>query len=212
MLFVLCLILFLILLPFNIILLFTKTVSRFNFVTKFKPLLDAYQGPYKIELYYWTGLQLMLSLSSLDSKINFTTGLIIIGITDAFRAYRKPFKCSIKNFQDSLLTINLLSLYTFALSFNRNETRKISVDILISLAAVQFILIVFYHIFVYAHGGIIQKTAMSMLHTLHRWMDRFYKKPQACDQQFKLHLYCDIPEVTHNYHEYQEPLIGQEYS
>ena len=216
-LFVVCLILFLILLPFNIILLFTKTVSRFNFVTKFKPLLDAYQGPYKIELYYWTGLQLMLrtiffGLSSLDSKINFTIGLIIIGITNAFRAYRKPFKCSIKNFQESLFTINLLSLYTFALSFNRNEISKISVDVLISLAAVQFMLIVFYHIFVYAHGGIIQKTAMSILHTLHRWMDRFYKKPQACDQQFKLRLYCDIPEVTHNYHEYQEPLIGQEYS
>ena len=214
-LFVVCLILFLILIPFNIILLLTKTFSRFNIVTKFKPLLDAYQGPYKIELYYWTGLQLMLrtiffGLSSLDSKINFTTSLIILGITNVVHAYCEPFKSSIKNFQESLFIINLLSLYTFALSFGQNEIKKISVDILISLAAVQFILIVFYHIFIYAHGGIIQQTAMSMLHALYRWMDRFYKKPQACDQ-FKLHLHCDIPEVTHNYHEYQEPLIGQEY-
>ena len=59
-LFVVCLILFLILVIFNNILLFTKIFSRFNIVTKFKPLLDAYQGPYKFELYYWTGLQLML--------------------------------------------------------------------------------------------------------------------------------------------------------
>ena len=216
-LFVVCLILFLILIPFNIILLFTKTVSRFNIVTKFKPLLDAYQGPYKIKLYYWTGLQLMLrtiffGLSSLDSKINFTTGLIILGITNAVHAYTKPFKNSIKNYQESLFMINLLSLYTFALLFGQNEINKTSVDILISLAAVQFILIVFYHVFIYACGGNIQKTTMSMLHTLYGWMDRFYKKPQACDQRFRLHPHCDIPEATHNYHEYQEPLIGQEYS
>ena len=216
-LFVVCLILFLVLIPFNIVLLFTKTVSSFNIVTKFKPLLDAYQGPYKIKLYYWTGLQLMLriicfSLSSLDSKINFTTGLIILGITNAVHAYSKPFKSNIKSYQESLFIINLLSLYSSALSFGQNEINKISVDILISLAAIQFILIVFYHIFIYACGGTIQKTAMSMLHTLYGWMDRFYKKPQACDQRVELHLYCDIPEVTHNYHEYQEPLIGQEYS
>ena len=216
-LFIVCLILFLILIPFNIILLFTKTVSRFNIVTKFKPLLDAYQGPYKFELYYWTGLQLMLrtiffGLSSLDSKINFITGLIILGITNVVHAYSKPFKSNLKNYQENLFIINLLSLYTFALSFGQNEINKLSVEILIILAAVQFILIVFYHIFIYAHGGAIQKTAMSMLHTLYRWMGRFYKKPQVCNQQFELHLRCDIPEVTHNYHEYQEPLIGQEYS
>ena len=41
-LFIVCLILFLILVPFNVILLFTRTLSRFRFVNKFKPLLDAY--------------------------------------------------------------------------------------------------------------------------------------------------------------------------
>ena len=46
-LFIVCLILFLILLPFNVILLFNRTLSRFKFINKFKPLLDAYQGPYK---------------------------------------------------------------------------------------------------------------------------------------------------------------------
>jgi len=55
-LFVMCLGLFLILLPFNAILLFTKTLSKFKLVSKFKPLLDAYQGPYKLNFYYWTGL------------------------------------------------------------------------------------------------------------------------------------------------------------
>ena len=216
-LFVVCLILFLILIPFNVVLLFTKMVSRFNIVTKFKPLLDAYQGPYKIKFYYWTGLQLMLrtiffSLSSLDGKINFTTGLIILGITNVVHTYSEPFKNRIKNYQESWFIINLLGLYTFTLSFGENDINKISVEILVTIAAVQFVLIVLYHIFIYACSGVIKKRAMSMIYTsygiLAGWMIRCYKKPRAFNQQ--LH-HCNIPEVTYNYHEYQEPLIGQEY-
>ena len=219
-LFIVCFILFLVLVPFNVSLLFTKMVSRFNVVTKFKPLLDAYQGPYKIKFYYWVGLQLMLrtiffALSSLDSKINFTTGLIILGITNVIHAYSEPFKSNMKNYQESLFIINLLSLYTFTLSFGQNDINKISADILITLAAVQLVLIVLYHIFHHACSGAMQKTAISMLYTLYsmlaRWMDRCYKKPKALNQNFELHHNRDIPEVTYNYHEYQEPLIGQEY-
>ena len=58
-LFIVCLILFLILVPFNVILLFTRPLSRFKFINKFKPLLDSYQGPYKDKFYYLTGLQLL---------------------------------------------------------------------------------------------------------------------------------------------------------
>ena len=59
-LFIVCLILFLVLVPFNVILLYTRTLSQFQFINKFKPLLDAYQGPYKYMFYYWTGLQLLI--------------------------------------------------------------------------------------------------------------------------------------------------------
>ena len=58
-LFIVCLIFFLTLVPFNVILLFTRILSRFQHINKFKPLLDAYQGPYKDKYYYWTGLQLL---------------------------------------------------------------------------------------------------------------------------------------------------------
>ena len=46
-LFVTCLVLFIILIPFNISLLFTRYLSRFGLVNSFKPLLDAFQGLYK---------------------------------------------------------------------------------------------------------------------------------------------------------------------
>ena len=84
-LFILCLILFLILMPFNIILLFTRTLSRSRFINKFKALLDAYHGPYKDKYYYWTGLQLLIrvvffGLSSLDRNINLIVSTILLAI------------------------------------------------------------------------------------------------------------------------------------
>ena len=60
MLFTVCLFLFLVLLPFNIVLLFTRILSTFKFINHFKPLLDAFQGPYKDKFYNWTGIQLLL--------------------------------------------------------------------------------------------------------------------------------------------------------
>ena len=45
-LFITCLLLFLVLIPFNIILLFTRYLLRFKTVYQFVPLLDAFQGSY----------------------------------------------------------------------------------------------------------------------------------------------------------------------
>ena len=59
-LFIVCLVLFIILLPFNAVLCFTKSAMRLRLVNHFKPLIDAYQGPYKFKYYYWTGLQLVM--------------------------------------------------------------------------------------------------------------------------------------------------------
>ena len=43
-LFIACLVLFSIMIPFNVILIFTRFFFRFKLVSKFKPLIDAYQG------------------------------------------------------------------------------------------------------------------------------------------------------------------------
>ena len=100
--------LFLILIPFNVILLFTRTLSRFKFITKFKPILNAYQGPYKVKLYYWTGLQLVIrtiffGLSSLDRKVNLVTGIILLSILGEVHGIMHPFINQIKNYQELVL-------------------------------------------------------------------------------------------------------------
>ena len=95
-LFIVCLILFLILVPFNVILLFTRTLSRFRFINKLRPLLDAYQGPYKIRYYYWTGFQLgiravFFGISTFDRNVNLTVSIILFDILGGIHGTVQPF-------------------------------------------------------------------------------------------------------------------------
>ena len=55
-----CIIMLVILLFFNLLLLFARKLSHFKVINTFKPLLDAYFGPYKDKFYYWTGLKLLV--------------------------------------------------------------------------------------------------------------------------------------------------------
>ena len=214
MLFSVCLILFLILIPFNVILLCTRVLSRFNYINKFKPLLDAYQGPYKVKFYYWTGLQLMtrtvfFGLSSLNNDINLPISITILSINNVVHTCSKPFKSKVKNYQESLLILNLLVLYTFAVSSAVNDINTIAVNVMITITFTQFSLVVIHHIIVYGCSGVIKKRLLSLYHdVLAGLFSKSHKKSQ--DKQIELY-HCNIPEVTYNYHEYQEPLIGQEY-
>ena len=60
MLFITCLLLFLILIPFNFVLLFTRYLAWFKIVCCFKPLLDAFQGSYKYKYYYWIAVNILV--------------------------------------------------------------------------------------------------------------------------------------------------------
>ena len=59
-LFITCLVLFLLLIPFNITLLFTRYLLRLRLINHFKPILDAFQGSYKDKHYYWVALHITL--------------------------------------------------------------------------------------------------------------------------------------------------------
>ena len=211
-LFIVCLILFLILVPFNVILLFTRMLSRFRFITKFKPLLDAYQGPYKDKYYYWTGLQLLIravifGISSLDGNINFTVSIILFGIIGVIQAIVHPFKMNYKNYQELILTINLQGLYAISL-YNTNATAVI--NIIITMAAVHFIFIITYHMITYLYGGVIRNKIQLSVSTLTGWIIRLHNKSQPQQFQLQDNIRDNIPEVAFNYREYREPLLGQD--
>jgi len=115
-LFTVCLIIFCILIPFNMILIFTRKFSNFKAINHFKPLLDTYQGPYKNKYYYWTGLQLLIravfyGLSALDKNLNLKLCALVMLIMILLHEKLSPFKSTTINNIEFCLLINLLMLF-----------------------------------------------------------------------------------------------------
>ena len=210
-LFIVCLIFFLILVPFNVILLFTRTLSRFRFINRFKPLLDAYQGPYKIKFYYWTGLQLLIrvvlfGMSSLDRKINIAVSIIIFGTIIAILGMVQPFKTKYKNYQEVILLLNLQGLYVSSL-YGQGTTSAIAVQIIITMAAIHFIFIITYHMVTYVCGGVIRNKIQLSVNTFIGRFTKLHRKSQPQQFQLQDNIYVYIPEVDFNF---REPLLAQD--
>ena len=96
-LFIARLILLIIIILFNVVLTFTRILSRHRTINYFKPLLDAYQGLYKNRHYFWPGLQLLIraiffGLSTLDKNINLAIGLVLLAAMLGIHGYIRPFK------------------------------------------------------------------------------------------------------------------------
>ena len=208
-LFITCLVLFAIMIPFNIVLIFTRFFLRFRLVNKFKPLIDAYQGPYKDNCYYWVGLQLVmravfLGLSSLSQNVNLKIVIILVSILTGIHGLLCPFKNKAKNYQEFIWLMNLQVLHV--LSFN--ITNMTYVNILITIAMVHFTTIAFYHIITYTRIG--RETSNYIIHAfLNVYMIMSKIKllrskdiSIASDREMN-----EIPDVTYNYHEYREPLV-----
>ena len=209
-LFIVCLAIFIFLIPFNITLLFTRTLSRFKIVNYFKPLLDAYQGPFKIKFYYWTGLHLVMKavffgLSALDKNVNLLIGSMILFAIVAFVGYTCPYKNWFQNCNEMILLFNIHAQYVLILS----SQSTIAINVMIALAAVQFIFIMIYHIFTYTPAEAIKnkmKHCVSVLANI-----KFRKRSTA--NVIYLHDISyrnKIPDITYDYSEYQEPLVGED--
>ena len=199
-LFTTCLLIFLLQVPFSIILLFNRPLQRFYCINKFKPFLDAYQGPYKDKFYYWTGFQLVirvvfLGISTLSTTVYFKVSNFIIAIMCAMTGMVHPFKSKYQNYQEQLIFLNLQTLHIFSL----NNTNMNIVHVVNTTAAVHFALIVLYHIITYMCGGVIRYKIQQSVKTVKRWVTN-----RSTVQSLEL---CNVPEVTFNYREYREPLV-----
>ena len=212
-LYIICLIVFIILLIFNTLLLFPRTLSQWKFINYFKPLLDAYFGPYKPKYPFWIGLQLLIrssffGLSALSRNISsLCGGTVLVGILLCTQGVLHPFKSRYKNFQESLVLLNLLAVYVTAL-YNEYENSKyklLIIRLLIINVLVYFIVIIFCHCIMLMYGDIIKKKANKMKQVL---MKKFAKK-QTCSKSLHLEqLSCRIPDVAFDYKEFREPLVA----
>lgn len=211
-LFIICLILFLLLIPFNITLLFTRILSRFRIVNYFKPLLDVYQAPYKDTFYYWTGLHLVIkavifSISALDDTTNLTISIIVLCAMVGFVGYICPFKHRLQNLQEIILLLNLNTLFVFILS----GQKVIFIHTMVALVVIHFIFIVIYHIVNYTLRATFKSKVKLFIIFTFTMMTRKLRRINSSKNKVITPYRNEIPETTYNFSEYQEPLVGEDY-
>ena len=213
-LFIVSIILFLILLPFNFILLFTRTLSCLRFITTFKPILDTYFGPYKDSAYYWTGLLLLIRgivyvLLVLDGDLRLVIISVLFGGLLYLHTTVKPFKSRFHNIQECITILNLLTVHV-ALLYKKNLVGLKIAKVLISVGVIYFILAIVYHCCMYRCNN--------KIHTSIEWLTckvynikgikrlchklRHLNTPQSNE--------LEITDASYNYQEFQESLIALE--
>ena len=207
-LFVTCLIIFLILLPFNILLLCTRSLMRFKFISSFKPLLDTYFGPYKDKFYYWTGLQLLLraiffGLSTLDPDVNLTCSAILLGILLCACGYVQPFKSWVKNVQESVILLNLHILYVTTLYNDTRSKEKISVAwCIVSLVLIYFTIFIIWHCLMSLCSRRVKRSKSYIILALISKMFNIKQSNEPIDMESIQN------NTSRNYEEFQESLIA----
>ena len=202
-LFIVCLTIFLIQVPFSIVLILNRPLRRFRYINKFKPLLDTYQGPYKNEFHYWTDFHLIirvvfLGISALNHNAKVLVGVISVSFVCTVTGIAHPFKHKFQNYHEILLFLNLQILYIFVL----NDSSVTATNTVVTMAAVHFTLIVMYHIITYMCGGVIRNKIQQGVNTIGRWSTNRAKT----GQRFEL---ANVPEAF-NYCEYREPLVAED--
>ena len=204
-LFITCLVLFLILIPFNITLLFTRSLSRFRVVNHFKPLIDAFQGSYKDKYYYWVAVHMIFrsiffSLYAFQVKLRLILATIILVIFTGYYGYFKPNISKIVTFQELSTLINLT--ITYAVSIQEDEKIfSIITNVMMSLVFLQFSTIILCHFLVYTfHCSFAIKEKLMILFT----------RKKSNHSSFNVAL-LDIPERTYNYSEYQDGLVSDDF-
>jgi len=207
-LFITCLVLFLLLIPFNIILLFTRHLSQFRIINQFKPLLDAFQGSYKDRYYYWIGVQFVIISVLFSSyafqtqyRLIFTVIILILFIT--LYGYSHPHKNDLVHIQELLLHVNLTIIY--AVSYQ--GIFYIVTNVMISLSLLQFCTVMFYHFLTYTcHCNIV-----TTLKCMKKKLMNLCRKKLDDYQNANDFALLNIPDPTYNYNEYRDGLVSDDF-
>ena len=129
------------------------SLHRWNLVAKFKPLLDAYGGPYKDKYRFWTGVTLMVRLT-LTVTFSFTSGesntinaciitTIIVGIFTFWSFTTGVYKKIYLNALEASYLLNIFLLSTVGLANSKNY--QIATIVSVSLSFVTCIVTIAIH-------------------------------------------------------------------
>ena len=170
-LFITCLLMLLLLISFNILLLFAPQMSKFSLMKHFKPLLDAFQGSFKQKYYYWIGMSvifrgvfLVLQTVPINCKMKMIMSTACVITFSLLFATLRPYKNKFVNIQELLLLLNLSIMYVVSYQGDSNRFSIIT-NAMVSLALLQFCMIILYHLLSFMCNilGIIQTTKHKLM-------------------------------------------------
>ena len=210
--FLICLVIFIVLLHFNVLLLFARQLLRFKYINNFKPLLDAYFGPYKDNCFYWTGLQLIVraiffGLSALHRNVSLNSGIIVLGILLCLQGLIHPFKSAYKNIQEALVIFNLQAVYALAL-YGDDDINQI-MQALILLVLIYFFIVFSCHCLMSTSScsKVILRVRNKLAIHLEVLKDKIFVSKSTPESNV-INLTGVDNRISGNYHEFQEPLIA----
>ena len=196
-------ILLLILIPFNVILLFNRRLSRFRIIQRFKPILDPYKAPYKDKFYYWAGYQLVirtayLSAFSLSRNDNLTVAMLITGVVLCKHGYLHPFKHTLLNLQELLILLNILVVY---MSTNLEQHyHQLIIRALIGVAMVYFtVVLVCRSVMLTCNKCLVKYLPDKVL----KWKEKFSNSYEMDEKSVDDEVW-----ITGTYEQYREPLVA----
>ena len=156
--------------PFTALLLVSPTLQRYShhkplrWVNKLKPLLDAYQGPYKNKVRYWTGLLLLVRIIILSANAINTTGnqavscslfttnivvtimLLYLWVMVGNKLYRNRIPYFLEVFFiGNLQLFSLASLFLSSVKEVRSNAQEHLTYCMVCSALVVFMLVLVYH-------------------------------------------------------------------
>ena len=190
---------------------FTANLLQFRIINRFKPLIDAFQGSYKDKYYYWVGVHIILRsmffiLYGFQIKLRLIIATTILVLFIGYHGYTHPYKNKLVDTQEILLLINLTIMY--AVSYQSSESLfSVVSNIMISLACIQFCIIVLYHFFTYTcHCNVVV-----MLQAIKRFTIKCSSTNTKQQNLSNIEL-LNIPDCTYNYTEYQDGLISDDFN
>ena len=130
---------------------------RYKVINYFKPVFDAYYGPYKDKWRFWFGSRLWVLAAMLiiyttlqySEELMLLLHLILLSLFILVQASIKPFKNALIGWLDLFFMLNysavaLVTLYNHS---QRSEAIVMTIGVLVATALVAFISIVIYHIY-----------------------------------------------------------------
>lgn len=109
--------------PLPIFLLFPSALYRNRYLSKFKPIYDAFWDPYKPQYRFYLGFRLIfrwipfiLAITAQPPMNLFITTFLLVLLL-AFQVNAQPFRDKIKNHIDSFLLLNLVLLFLGSIYF-----------------------------------------------------------------------------------------------